>query len=94
MSKLTFKEKVFQIVAQIPKGETLSYKDVAKRAGNKKAYRAVGNILNKHKIKGLPCHRVVNSNGKVGGYRWGRKAKIRILRKEGVKISQKGKIID
>jgi O-6-methylguanine DNA methyltransferase len=94
MPKLTFKEKVFQIVRKIPKGKTLSYKEVAERTGNKKACRAVGNILNKHKIKGLPCHRVVKSNGDVGGYQWGKKMKIKILRQEGVKISKKGKIID
>lgn len=94
MPKPTFKEKVFQIVKKIPKGKTLSYKDVAERAGNKKAFRAVGNILNKHNIKGLPCHRVIKSNGWVGGYRWGSGAKVRLLRKEGIKISKRGKIID
>jgi len=41
----------------------------------------------------LPCHRVVKSNGEVGGYRWGSKKKIALLKKEGVKINTKGRII-
>lgn len=66
-----FKEKVLKVVSKIPKGQVLSYKEIAKKAGNERAWRAVGNILNKHKIKNLPCHRVICSNGFVGGYRWG-----------------------
>lgn len=81
-----FTQKVYKIVAKIPKGKVLSYKQVAVKAGSPKACRAVGNIMNKHNIKGLPCHRVVGSNGKVGGFRWGIKRKINLLKKEGVKI--------
>jgi len=81
---LSFKEKVYKVVAKIPKGEVLSYKEVARRAGNEKAARAVGQIMNKHNIKGLPCHRVIASGGKIGGYKWGIKKKIKILKKEGV----------
>ena len=91
--KQQFKEKVYRVVFSISKGKVLSYKGVAKKAGNSNAYRAVGNILNRHKIKKLPCHRVVKSNGEVGGYRWGRKKKIALLKKEGVKIDTKGRII-
>jgi O-6-methylguanine DNA methyltransferase len=89
-----FRQKVYKIVANIPRGEVLSYQEVARRAGNIKASRAVGNILNKHKIKNLPCHRVICKNGFVGGYQWGIKKKIELLKKEGIKISKKGKIID
>jgi len=77
-----FKEKVYRVVTLIPKGRVLSYQEVAKRAGNPKAYRPVGNILNKHQIKGLPCHRVIKSDGDVGGYRWGKKKKIALLKKK------------
>ena len=83
----SFSNRVYKVVAKIPKGKVLSYKEVAIRAGSPRAYRAVGNILNQHKIKGLPCHRVICSNGKIGGYRWGIKKKIEILKKEGVKIN-------
>jgi O-6-methylguanine DNA methyltransferase len=90
--KKTFSEKVYKIVARIPKGKTLSYKEVAIRAGSRRACRAVGNIMNRHNIKGLPCHRVVGSNGKIGGYKWGIKRKIEILKKEGVKINHENGI--
>lgn len=80
---LTFKEKVYKVVMKIPKGKVLSYKEVAKRAGNEKAARAVGQIMNKHNIKGLPCHRVIASGNKIGGFKWGIKKKIALLKKEG-----------
>jgi len=83
----SFSNRVYKIVAKIPKGKTLSYKEVAIRAGSPRAWRAVGNIMNRHNIKGLSCHRVVGSNGKIGGYKWGIKRKIEILKKEGVKIN-------
>ncbi len=52
-------------------------------AGNPKASRAVGNILNKNYDKTIPCHRVIRSDGKTGGYNRGSKNKIKILKKEG-----------
>ncbi|HUT96079.1 MAG TPA: MGMT family protein [Candidatus Paceibacterota bacterium] len=82
----SFTQKVYAVVAKIPKGKTLSYKKVAIRAGSPRAYRAVGNIMNRHNIKGLPCHRVIGSNGKIGGYKYGVKRKIELLKKEGVKM--------
>lgn len=84
-----FSNRVYGVVAKIPKGKVLSYKEVAIRAGSPRACRAVGNIMNRHNIKGLPCHRVIGSNNKIGGYKWGIKRKIEILRKEGVKIDFK-----
>jgi len=86
----SFSNRVYEVVAKIPKGKTLSYKEVAIRAGSPRACRVVGNIMNRHNIKGLPCHRVVGSNGRVGGYKWGIKRKIEILKKEGVKIKNGG----
>lgn len=79
---MNFKEKVLAVVAKIPKGETMTYKQVARLAGRPRAYRAVGNIMNRHNIRGLPCHRVIRSNGTFGGYRWGAKKKAEILKKE------------
>jgi methylated-DNA-[protein]-cysteine S-methyltransferase len=77
-----FKEKVFAIVSGIPSGKTLTYKEVAVRAGRPLAYRAVGNILNKNYDPKIPCHRVVRSDGKTGGYNRGAELKIKILKKE------------
>jgi len=91
--KNTFTQRVYGVVGKIPKGEVLSYKEVAKRAGSPQACRVVGNIMNRHNIKGLPCHRVICSDGKIGGYKWGIKKKIAMLKKEGVKINASKRII-
>jgi methylated-DNA-[protein]-cysteine S-methyltransferase len=82
-----FKEKVLKIVAKIPKGKVLTYKEVAKRAGQSKAYRAVGNILNKNYNPKIPCHRVIRSDGKIGGYNRGAENKARLLKNERAKHS-------
>lgn len=81
---MTFKQKVLEIVKKIPRGKTLTYKEVAKFAGRPRAWRVVGNILSKNKDPGIPCHRVIRSDGKIGGYREGTKKKITLLKKEGV----------
>jgi len=77
-----FSNKVLNIVSKIPKGKVLTYKEIAKKAGNEKACRAVGNILNKNYDKNIPCHRVIRSDGKTGGYNRGEKLKIKILKTE------------
>ncbi len=79
---LTFTQKVFEVVRKIPKGSTLTYKQVAVKAGRPLAFRAVGNILNKNYNKDIPCHRVIRSNGKIGGYNRGSNKKVQILKKE------------
>ena len=79
----TFSDKVRNVVAKIPQGKTLTYAEVARRAGNPHAYRAVGNILNKNHDLKIPCHRVVRSDGTIGGYNRGAKKKKEILRREG-----------
>jgi len=78
-----FKEKVLEIVRRIPKGRVLTYKQVAELAGNPKAWRAVGNILNKNKNPEIPCHRVTRSDGKIGGYNRGGRLKEKLLKEEG-----------
>ena len=83
---LSFREKVYNIVEKIPKGKTMTYKQVAKSAGKPRAYRAVGNILNKNANPKIPCHRVVRSDGKIGGYNRGTEIKESLLKKEGVVI--------
>ncbi|MBI3888741.1 MGMT family protein [Candidatus Nomurabacteria bacterium] len=79
----SFTQKVHEVVKKIPKGKVLTYKEVARRAGNAKASRAVGNILNKNHDPKIPCHRVIRSDGKLGGYNGGTQKKKEILKKEG-----------
>lgn len=80
-----FSKKVYEVVKHIPKGEVLTYRDVARLAGSPRAYRAVGTILSKNYDPTIPCHRVIRSNGNIGNYnRGGRDQKIDILKKEGV----------
>jgi len=87
--KSKFKNKVYKVVRNISCGKVLTYKEVAKLAGKPRAYRAVGNILNKNKNKQIPCHRVIRSNGQVGGYNQGVQRKIALLKKEGVIVRNK-----
>ena len=82
----SFQERTFEVVSRIPKGKVLSYQAVAKLAGKPRAFRAVGNILNKNRSLQVPCHRVIRSNGQVGGYNKGIKKKIALLKKEGIII--------
>ena len=58
-------------------------------AGFPRAWRAVGNVLSKNRNLKIPCHRVIKSNGKIGGYNLGIKKKIALLMREGVKIENK-----
>lgn len=82
-NKQTFSQKVLQVVSKIKKGKTLTYKEVAKKAGSPRAFRAVGNILNKNYDKSIPCHRVIKSDGSIGGYNRGARLKKNILKREG-----------
>ncbi len=81
----SFTDKVRQVVKAIKPGSTLSYKAVAKAAGNEKAARAVAQIMAKNYDPVIPCHRVIRSNGSLGGYnRGGEKAKRAILESESI----------
>ena len=91
-SKMTeFQKKVLSITKKIPKGKVATYGLIAEIIGNK-SYRAVGNALNKnpYPIK-IPCHRVVKSDGKVGGFAKGTEYKEKLLRNEQIEIHN-GKI--
>lgn len=84
-----FREKIYKILRKVPKGKVTTYKSLAKKAGTK-AYRAVGSAMNKNPYAPqVPCHRVINSNGDLGGFASGVKEKIKLLKKEGVKINNK-----
>ena len=74
---------MLKIVANIPKGQVMTYKAVATLAKSPKAFRAVGNIMANNFNPQIPCHRVIKSNGQIGHYnRGGEKVKIKILTKE------------
>ena len=82
----TFRKRVFKVVALIPKGKVLTYKEVAQKSGRPRAYRAVGNILNKNSDPKIPCHRVIRSDKKAGGFNRGTKIKRELLKKENYKF--------
>jgi methylated-DNA-[protein]-cysteine S-methyltransferase len=65
--KKTFSDKVRDIVRKIPKGKTMTYKEVATKAGNPKAARAVGAVMRSNYDPSIPCHRVVASDRKMRG---------------------------
>ena len=78
-----FQRRVYKIVRKIPKGKTLTYKEVARMVGSPQSFRAVGNALNKNTdFKNIPCHRLIRSDGKIGGYSKGEKKKESLLKKE------------
>lgn len=83
LSLTGFREKVLAVVRKIPKGKSMTYKEVARKAGNAKAARAVGAIMRSNHNPEIPCHRVVHSDGTLGGYnRGGTQKKFALLRSE------------
>jgi methylated-DNA-[protein]-cysteine S-methyltransferase len=87
-----FQEKVYNLCRKVPKGKVTTYKIIAEKLGTK-AYRAVGNALNKNPYAPeVPCHRIINSDGSVGKFSKGINAKISLLKSEGVNV--KGQKVD
>lgn len=83
-----FQKDVYKILLCIPKGQIRTYKWVASKLGVPGASRAVGNALNKNPYAPhVPCHRIVRSDGSLGGYAGGVGKKKELLRREGVKLS-------
>ena len=75
-----FQKKVWSELARIPYGQTRSYKEIAEAIGHPKAFRAVGNTNGKNSLPLiLPCHRVIESNGGLGGFGHGIKVKRELL---------------
>ena len=91
-----FQIKVWKAIGNIPKGKTLTYKELAKTIGKPKAARAIANACGKnpYPIK-IPCHRVIRSDGSIGGYsgKGGINSKIILLKKEGVLFNEFDKVI-
>jgi O-6-methylguanine DNA methyltransferase len=82
----SFSERVIAVVRRIPRGKTMTYAEVARRAGSPRAARAVGSLMRKNYDPFIPCHRVIRSDGSLGEYnRGGTEAKRRLLRAEGVR---------
>ncbi len=80
----TFTDKVRDIVRKIPRGKTMTYKEVAVKAGNPGAARVVGSVMKANYDPQIPCHRVIRSDGKIGDYnRGGSTAKLKLLKEEG-----------
>ncbi|MDO8642282.1 MAG: MGMT family protein [Candidatus Woesearchaeota archaeon] len=89
----SFNERVWALCAKIPKGNVTTYQEIAHALGTR-AYRAVGNALNKNPhAPVVPCHRVVKTDGTLGGFADGCAAKEALLRNEGVAF-HKGTIVD
>jgi methylated-DNA-[protein]-cysteine S-methyltransferase len=86
-------QKLYELLSQIPQGKITSYKELAIKLKTK-GYRAVGQIVGANpNAPQVPCHRVVRTDGQLGGYAFGLPKKIELLAKEGVKISD-GKVVD
>lgn len=84
-----FQKKVWKEAVKIPYGKTASYKDIAAAVGNPRSSRAVGNALNKNPLMILiPCHRVINSNGRLGGFSKGLRMKKFLLNLERVRLKK------
>jgi len=82
-----FSAKVYEELQKIPYGEVISYEELAKKIGNPKAARAVGNANGKNPIVIIiPCHRVISKSGKIGGYSGGIDKKRKLLKLEGTSI--------
>mgnify|MGYP001569802357 CR=1 FL=1 len=83
---MNFNERCYQILKKVPRGKVTTYREIA-HALKTKAYRAVGNAMNRNpRAPKVPCHRVINSNGFVGQFAHGTKKKIEMLKSEGVKV--------
>jgi methylated-DNA-[protein]-cysteine S-methyltransferase len=91
---LNLEHEVYRKLLQVPKGRVTTYSELAKAVGLKNGQRTIGRMMNKNPFPVIvPCHRVILSNGKIGGYAWGEKIKTNMLSKEGIEI-KKGKILD
>lgn len=91
---MNLEQKIYKKLLEVPKGQITTYGELAKAVGLKNGQRIVGKIMNKNPYPLIiPCHRVVMSTGKIGGYAYGEHIKIKMLNDEGIKIKN-GKIMD
>lgn len=93
LEPLSFNERCYALLLKIPKGRVTTYKAIAEALGTK-AYQAVGNAMNRNPNPvSVPCHRVVNSDGQLGGYAFGSERKVELLVDEGVQIKD-NRVVD
>jgi len=95
IKEMNFNQKVWQLTKKIPRGKVTTYKEIAKKLRTR-AYRAVGQALKQNKKPIIiPCHRVINSDGSVGGYAGIKNnvKKIKLLKNEGIEI-RNNKVVD
>ena len=84
---MNLEHKVYKKLLDVPKGQITTYGDLAKAVGLKNGQRIIGKIMNKNPYPVLvPCHRVVMSTGKIGGYAYGEHVKMKMLSDEGIQI--------
>ena len=89
-----FQSECYEALKKVPKGKVITYAGLARMVGRPKAHRAVGSAMNKNPYAPqVPCHRLVKSNGDLGGFATDIKVKIKRLQKEGVVVSD-NKIVD
>jgi len=82
-----YQQKIWTLLQEIPYGETATYKQIAARAGNPKASRAVGMANNRNPIPiFIPCHRVIGTDGSLTGFRGGLDMKRKLLEIEGYRF--------
>lgn len=87
MKKKSFNERCYALLRKVPRGKVTTYREIA-RALNSRAYRAVGNAMNKNPYAPyVPCHRVIKSDGRVGGFASGTGKKVKMLKEEGVAVN-------
>ena len=86
--------KVYRKLLYVPKGKVTTYGELSNAVGLKNGQRTIGMIMKKNPFPVIiPCHRVVKSNGEIGGYAYGKSVKSKMLTNEGIKIKD-GEIID
>ena len=91
---MTLSTRVYAKLLQVPEGKVTTYGDLAKAVGLENGQRVIGTIMKKNPFPGIvPCHRVVKSDCKIGGFVYGERIKSQMLVKEGIKIKD-GKIVD
>ena len=91
-SHKSFDQRCYELLLQIPRGKVTTYRQIAHALGTK-AYRAVGQVLKRNSnLVEVPCHRVVKSNGELGGYASGSATKLELLRQEGVYVREDGQV--
>ena len=91
---LNLSERVYAELLKVPEGMVTTYGELARAVGLKNGQRAIGRMMKMNPYPPIiPCHRVVKSDGKIGGYLYGQDVKENMLKKEGVPV-QNGKVAE